>query len=606
MKTKIIALITIVPVLFLSSCNYLDKLPDGDMTLEDAFSNYILADRFFANAHTHLPNETQIPCTVSETANRSPYTGGCDEMEITFGAAFSHMINSGAWNASNVVPIWQESYRGIRKVNFYLENLDKVPVSGKEFTEVDRERRRGEAYFLRAMYKFLLLRCYGPFVILDNSLATDLNISSYKRATYSDCVQCIIDDCKLAEELLPLQYDFSLEGGKYGRATAAAALALKSRTLLYAASPLFNGNPDYADFADQDGLLLFPTQENLSLWSDAADAALDAITKLEGAGYGIYEKHADPMENFFQIFHDQFNSEWIYWRNIGTDVHGLDRCANPLSVSGFSILSVTQEMIDAYHMENGEVPVTGYNADGSPIINPASGYVEEGYASAASAKGYYPVGVRNMYVGREPRFYACINFAGRPWKTTDCSLWNEGRDGKRNAGSDYCKTGYLLRKYANPGLRFSDYQGLYWNHAHYFRFSELYLNYAEAINEAEGPDKAYRYLNRIRTRAGLDAFAEGSLTQGQMREKIRHERRIELAFENHRFFDVRRWKTAPQTESKPIYGLNIFAGSHLQDDAFYVRTLVEPRTFEKQHYLFPIPQDEINRSERVLEQNPWW
>jgi hypothetical protein len=264
-------------------------------------------------------------------------------------------------------------------------------------------------------------------------------------------------------------------------------------------------------------------------------------------------------------------------------------------------------MIDAYEMANGEAPVTGYNADGSPIVNHGSGYVETGYVATASPDGYYPAGVRNMYVGREPRFYACVNFAGRRWKASNCEFWNTGVDGRSKSATDYCSTGYLLRKYCNEDLLYINnaYQNDYRTRVHYFRFGELYLNYAEAVNEAEGPAKAYYYMNRIRTRAGLPELREG-LNQAQMREKIRHERRIELAFENHRFFDVRRWKTAPETENKPIHGMNIYAGTRLNDDAFYERTVVEPRVFQSEHYLFPIPQGELDRTERIIVQNPDW
>ena len=255
----------------------------------------------------------------------------------------------------------------------------------------------------------------------------------------------------------------------------------------------------------------------------------------------------------------------------------------------------------------GSTPITGYTNNGlKPIVNTASGYIEEGYTNKAE-DGRWPSGVRNMYVGREPRFYASINFPGQIWKQNhELAFWYEGVDGKKYAGSDYCKTGYLMRKINNIDITSNPLktEKTFWI---YFRLGEIYLNYAEALNEYSGPvDAVYDAVYEVRKRAGLPRLPKG-LSKEQMRERIKHERRIELAFETHRFFDLRRWKDAEKSEGKPIHSLNIYAGTSRQDNAFYERTLCEQRVFvAPQHYFFPIEQAEIDKNRDRLLQNPGW
>jgi starch-binding outer membrane protein, SusD/RagB family len=280
-----------------------------------------------------------------------------------------------------------------------------------------------------------------------------------------------------------------------------------------------------------------------------------------------------------------------------------ERTATPNGMGGWSGLAPTQEQVDAYEMANGQTPITGYNSDGSPIINPASGYVETGYTATAHPLGYYPSNVRNMYVNREPRFYATVNYNEAVWRGRRVEFMILGRDG-RKTGPDYTPTGYLLRKFSDPMV--DVVQGRFtlktWI---FFRLGELYLNYAEALNEESGPvADVYKYVNAIRSRAGLPNLAAG-LSKEQMREKIRHERRIELAFETHRYFDTHRWKLSEVVDNRNITGMNVESGRFNQDNSYYIRTVIEKRVFEKKHYLWPIPQVEINKVP-TLVQNPGW
>lgn len=598
MMKKYIYYLLFLASLFLISCDqFLDKGPDEDLTVEDAFTNAIWARNFLAHVYSWIPTEANF--ADDGGLWRSPFVGGSDEMEIAYGGAFSHEINSGAWNSDNInrVPIWNETYQALRRLNTFLENVENVPTTQEQI-----DTWKGEGYFLRAYFHFLSFRVYGPIILLDHTVNSDDDLLSYTRRPIEECIDFMVADLDRAIELLPDNFPTQ----EIGRATRVAAMALKSRILLYGASPLYNGNTAFESFTDSTGLQLFPQNYDSNKWKIAADAALEAIQTAEAASYGLYRSATDdPIANYQEIFLINWNKEILFAKNIDRYGHHF-RCADPISLSGFSIFNPTQEMVDAYQMADGSTPVLGYTNNGrTPIINPESGYVEAGYVETAEA-GKWPAGVRNMFVNREPRFYASINFPGQIWKNHTISVWYEGVDGRRAAGSDYCKTGYLMKKIMNDKNRWNPWQ-VEQNTWVLFRMGEMYLNYAEALNEFSGPSpEVYNYVNMIRDRSGLPGLEEG-LSKEELREKIKHERRIELAFETHRFFDVRRWKDAEISENKPIHSLNIFAGSHLQDNSFYERIVVEPRIFTApKHYFFPIEQNEIDKNVWNLVQNPGW
>ena len=588
--------------------DYLDMAPDENLTIGDVFSNRLYTRDFL----THIYSWTQTEANMADDGGawRNPYTVGCDEMECAYGGAYGHQINNGGWNPTDIkrTQVWPESYMALRKVNMFLANVDKCPTN-----ETEKLHWKGEAYFLRAWFHFLVFRAYGPIPLLDHALDPGEDMMSIRRSPADECAKFIAADCDRAYELLK---DVPRWGSTdTGRATSLSALGLKSRVLLYIASPLYNGSDMMAELKDPvTKECLISQTYDAEKWNEAAKAALACIDEARAVGRKLYDKYPDdPAKNYQQLFVDNWNDEILWAKNLGTYSHWLD-CGAPVSFGCYSILNPTQEMVDAYEMANGLAPITGYTNDGmTPIINPESGYREDGFAAEASDKGWWQQGVSNMYVGREPRFYASINFAGAIWKTSRASNWTQphtlefwfhGIDGKGHAGSDYCKTGYLMKKLLYPTRVPWQYTPLMqWV---YIRLGEMYLNYAEAVNEYEGPAKAYAYVNDIRKRAGLPELPRG-LSKEQMRERIRHERRIELAFEVHRFFDVRRWLQG-DTQGKPIHSMNIYAGGHMQDPAFYQRIKVEDRVFEApKHYLFPIDQVEIDKNQRrLLVQNPGW
>jgi len=595
---KIIYFLIIIYGLLSSSCeDYLDKAPDQDLTIKETFSNYRYALMFRNGVYYNLPWEL----VLTNDWGHNPFVIAADEMDDSHPqGVFAYLINQGAWSADNVPQdIWNFAYQGIRKTNIFLEHIDEIPVADED----ERERWRGEMHFLRAFFHFGLLRIYGPLNYVNKSYPMDADFTELmKRIPLDEYIGHIYDDLAIAESSLPMKLSADESSNLAGIPTQASCMAMKMRILLYSASPLWNGNEDYANFKNAEKQNLFPAYD-ANRWKIAADYGKQTITALEAAGYKLYHsQNDDPVANYRDIFMDDFNDEVLFAKNFN-NWDWPERVSNPTGMGGWGACSPTQELIDAYEMEDGSTPITGYNSDGSPIINPASGYSETGISTIADPKGYYLSGISYMYTKREPRFYATINYNSAFWKTRRLNFLKGATDGFKG-GPDYTTTGYMMRKFLDEkGVDIL--QGRFTNKSWiYYRLGELYLNYAEALNEASGPvADVYTYVNAIRNRSGLPDLATG-LNKDQMREKIRHERQVELTFESHRYFDCHRWKIAEITDNRAIHGMNIFSTTA---QAFYRRVVVETRVFETpKHYLWPIQQNEINKAPNLYIQNPGW
>lgn len=589
-------------ILIVVSCkkDFLDKAPDDDLTIDQVFANRDYANNFLTNIYSSMPDDMVWPDNKD-----NPFHGAADELKQGHQPSFCNKMVAGSWdpNSTDINP-WRRNYEGLRKANLFIENIDKVPLD-QYYTSQDRERQKGEAIFMRAFFHFLLIRVYGPVPIADSSMSMSADFKAIRRQPIEKCVEYIISECDKASALLPPRVTAATE---YGRATRIASLALKARTLLYMASPLFNGNPDYANFKDNEGVQLFP-RYSATWWQRAADAAKACIDQAEAAGYGLYTS-GDPIKSYQELFYANNNKEVFFARNEGT-YDAFDVYSEPGSLGGFGLHGPTQDIVDDYEMANGTRPITGYTSDHSPIINPLSGYTETGFTTEAGPKGLYVAGTSNMYVNREPRFYASIHFSGAPWKTRTNGLefWAKGADGHdvAGAGKSFTFTGYLLKKMADPNFVMNPRKVTLRTWI-YFRLGEQYLNYAEAMNEAQGPlADVYKYVNLVRNRAGLPGLPglPGGLSKEDMRECIHHERRIELAFESHRYFDCHRWKISEVTDNGYIYGMDIYVGTTKTDPAFYKRKTVERRVFEKRHYLWPMLKSETDKNPNLV-QNPGW
>ncbi|HEY9001958.1 MAG TPA: RagB/SusD family nutrient uptake outer membrane protein [Mucilaginibacter sp.] len=446
--------------------------------------------------------------------------------------------------------LWGRSYRSIRECNYALSLINGLNLSATHKT-----RLIGELEFIRAFRYQDLIRNYGGVVLMGDKV-TDLNSnlqdpSLFKRASLTECFAYVTAQLDDAASKLPLNNDGTWA---LGRATKGAALALKSRLLLYAASPLYNAGT----------------------WADAA-AAAKAVMDLN--------KYQLDQNGYSQLFltpsSDEIIFERLYYPNTAPHTR-LELANGPNGYDGWGGNTPLQNLVDAYEMNNGKA-----------ITDPTSGYDPQ-----------------NPYVNRDPRFYASILYNKAPYRGSTVDVFLPGGKDSNQGPSNWntSLTGYYLRKFMNDAYPIDNP----WSVAGaqpwiYFRYAEILLNYAEAQNEASGPDATvYAAINSIRARASVNMPAlPAGLTQAQMRTAIQNERQIELAFEEHRFYDVRRWKIAEQTENVPAYGMSVTVNASAPSGYTYTQKVaLTGRSFQAKHYWLPIPLTEIQASNGQLTQNP--
>lgn len=441
--------------------------------------------------------------------------------------------------------IWGRSYRSIRECNYALANIDQVPMS-----QAGKDLLIAELKFIRAYRYHDLIRNYGRVVLMGDkvyNLSDDLtNPDLFERASIEAGINYVVQQLDEAAAGLPLH---NTDRWELGRATKGAALALKSRIMLYAASPLYN----------------------VGTWQDAATAA-----KV------VMDMHYDLHPDYASLFLDETSNEIIFERvyRMGARHVCLEISNGPNGYGGWAGNTPLQNFVDAYEVivdENTTVPFDWEN----------------------------PAHANDPYANRDPRFYATILYNGAEYRGRAVETFEpnglDSKDGPDNWNAS--KTGYYLRKFIDEELPISNP----WDVAGtqpwiYLRYAEILLNYAEAQNEFAGPDATvYNAINLIRGRAGMPELPL-NLTQDEMREYIHGERRVELAFEEHRFYDVRRWKIAMETANVPAYGIQITKDGA---DLTYTRKIaLDGRHFEEKHYWLPIPREEIQASNDKLQQNP--
>jgi len=579
---------------------YFDQLPDGVLTIEDVFKHGNTAEQYLANVYSQIPDEAHAHSAPDK--NAGPWTAASDEAEYDWAYTISNSINIGNYDALSgfVSSYWANFYQGIRNATIFIQNIDRVG----ELSGSLKSQYKAEARALRALYYFNLMKIYGPVVLLqDNLIAPDAPLSGMQipRSSFDECVNYVVTELDAAAHDLPAQ---PKGNGTYGRITGGYALAIKSEVLLYAASPLFNGNAEFSSLVNKNGTSLINQQYSAKKWKLAADAAKAFIDRFVPVSYNLYRKN-DANGNFsaYLSYRDVFLIDWnpeIIYARIEASITDRQYDTTPYhqgfpdEVRGAGSLGVTQGMVNAYFMANGR-----------SIDDPKSGFVSVGESRFKAPYDDEQRMTLNQWVNREPRFYADITYNGSKWLNTNITnvitqLYVDGNSGRATGGNDYSPTGYIVRKNSSTGDR--TVGGRTWV---ILRLAEIFLNYAEALNESEpGHPDVLKYINLIRNRAGIEEYGNGiELPAGQaaMREAIRKERRVELAFENNRFFDVRRWKIAPKTDNGAVIGLSINA----KLPSFYSQTTLENRVFQLRNYLFPIPQFEIN-NDKQLVQNPGW
>ena len=500
-----------------------------------------------------------------------------DEAEYTLETSSIQMFNVGSWNAKNNPDggSWWNNFRGIYLVNHFLANSDNLDLEMYRLNPDDIgheqyqnrldniKRWKYEVRFLRAYFYFELIKRYGGVPVITRPVEIG---DSFPRNTLDSCVNFIVKECDDIAWGLPVKYT---EQENLGRATRGAVLALKSRVLLYAASDLFNSPEKWASgYANKDLISVKPIDRK-ERWKRAADAAKNVID-LTDAGYAL-------SNNYQGVFRSYTDAEIILARRDGA----------------------------SNDFEKANYPV-GYdlgNSGNTPSLNLLDDYeMLDGTALDWNNKNH----AANPYRGRDPRLAFTIlsnmtKFNGRP---VEC--WTGGRDGKGVPRAT--KTGQYLLKYIDPELNLLE--GRTSVHTWVLiRLAEVYLNYIEALNEYQPAHSDIKiYYNKIRQREGIKMpeLPDG-LDQDAVRQKIRHERRIELAFEDHRLWDARRWMIAADNEKGkgvlniPLRGLEILNRGGVPS---YTPIEIEKRNFEPKMYLYPIPQGDLDIA--GWSQNPLW
>ena len=542
----------------LCSCNdFLDREEDSFIDKTATFDSYNRTKQYLTYAYSLLPEG------LNRFSGDALLGAATDDACFAIESSNIQQFNNGSWNAlSNPDNVWDRYFAGIAKCCTLLENSNHInldisrldPAKRVEYENNLKDIRmwRAEAHFLRAYFNFELLKRYGPIPIIKSTLDINKDYSDTPRPTMKEVVEFIVKDCDIAADSLELTPWRNMNDA-FGRATKGAALALKSRLLLYAASPL------YVDFGDIDEA---NKPSDATLWKAAADAAKAVIDLNQ---YALAPAYDDLFKNDFQ------NKEYIFVRRYPSN-SDFEKSNFPVSYGGKGGTNPSQNLIDDYEMLDG----TAFDWSD-------------------------PVKAAHPFENRDERLLATVLMNGVLFKGKRVATYPGGADAMPNPNAT--KTGYYLRKFLNENVNIQTGGGSDGHVVPLFRLAEIYLNYAEALNEYDptNPDIAV-YLNKIRERVSLPDVPSG-LTQEQMRTLIHHERRVELAFEEHRFWDVRRWKVASSTLGAPVKGVKI-----TQDDAgnfTYSPVQVEQRVFQPKMYWYPIPQSEVLKLHH-WEQNKGW
>lgn len=571
------------------SSSLLDPQITNDLDEESVFTNAERSTDFLINIYSYLKFEvgTSGADPASYGSQTSDWT---DEAEVRWpgGQNISIQITNGTFGGQfydRVSGMWTNFYTAVRQVNIYLKNLNRIPIS-----ENLKARTAAEVRFLRAYFYHKLMCYYGGVILVGDEVKDMTSVSTAGRNTYEECVNYIVSEMDDIAPKLPLSYS----GFEYGRITRGAALALKARVLLYAASPLFNGNktidgtspvlPELNNDPQVAALVSYPTYDN-TRWAKALQATRDVMN------LNIYSLHIDntrPGNGFYEVFLERVNSEAILSVMLGAN-KAIEANTNPPSRGGAFYRYPTQDLVDAFPMKNGK-----------PITDNTSGYVES-----------------KMYENRDPRFYYTVIYNGAlywdqrvsnmtPVFTYVGANLDGLKPGSVNSGT---VTGYYFRKMADETLS-SAGSGNTFRCPPIFRYAEIMLNLAEASVETGNVAEAMRQLIELRKRAGIEPGADGRYgipatpTQQVARQLVRDERFIELAFEEHRYWDIRRWGLGAQYDGKHVRGISIVrnANGTYTGARFNVRA---PRYFKINSYFFPIPNTEIAIN-RNIKQNPGW
>lgn len=691
MKAKLLSILLAgATALTFTSCDdYFDDVPDNATSLEAVFANRGQSLKWLSNIYTYIPDNTNV--------RYNSRTNGCWPMASIEGyLPWDHIVANNIilgtlYPSTDFVKTqWTEYYRGIQYANIYLANIDKNSAMLAD----EREWSKAEVHALRAYFYFNLVKEFGPVPLIGDkvySVDTPLEEMMMPRNTLDECWDYIIAELKAAIDGGKLKSTFGEDGSvdsQYkGNLTQEAVEGILAEVYLYRASYLFNGDPYYQTMANKDGTKLFPQSKDMQKWKDARDAAKRIIDSgkfklvLRDQSGKLVEdvKKADPYKScFYSAIGRVDNEEMIFLRtNANNDSYILKPRHTGISGNvdrGAGAYSIPLQFIDLFFMSNGKriddveqkpisqvttfkaddpvYPVydtqnlTSKDKDGNDIaMNARNSLSTAKYVDRFSSYNYFTPGsgkgIMKQFYCREPRFYLAVTFQNRRWDYDQANTYytdmsfngNSGSDGKTH---DYPIFGTIVRK-------------LYWEKesnidgAVMLRLGEVYLNYAEACAQLGENKEALKYVNLIRSRAGINEYALNRAEEGtkDARNKskiyvgdlehnqelllkvIYRERLIELSYESKHYFDVRRWGVADMAEGDgwvyptwhkggeggDMIGFNVNNEGSDAEKAnslnFYKRVKTQHRIFTKRMSLFPIPQEEVNRDKQIVQNEGW-
>lgn len=558
-----------------------EEMPFDKYDEDFVFSNDKKAEGYVLGVYLGLPYDKSDENGYNRV-DGAMLASACDEATTTVTGSTIVLLTDGSLTPRKTNPdgCWADNYKFIRDANIGIVGLEKLPEANHDL----KLQLQAELKFLKAFFYFELVKRYGGVPLLDRAydLSENLNVP---RSSFADCIDYIVGLCDEACPDLPDPNNVS-----FGRASKGAALALKARALLYAASPLYNGT----GYDGTDNELICYGAYDAARWEAAAEAAAEVI-KL--GYYAIYQPNAiDEGATDAEVIANGSNN----YRRLFTVISGnkelilprTSKVGNQVEIQNFPVgipngkglTSPSQQMVDAYGM-----------VDGRPIDLPGGSYDR-----------------RNPYENRDPRFYASIFYNGQDWNGTTIETFEGGAHNNTNTST---RTGYYLSKFCGSEVVISG-TPTKTNHCFpLFRYAELLLDYAEAANEAYGPDSdplgcgltARDALKQVRGRVLRPSACDVDVAQGDrdaMREAIRAERRVELAFEDHRYYDVKRWKIADEVLGESIRGMKITRTG----DTFDYQEVenVNTRQFAPRFYLYPIPNDDVVNNSAIKGNNPLW
>lgn len=548
----------LIMVLFVSSCSEFEY-NETKVNDDSVWSEYTYIRQGIGAVYAQTP-ATQMHIDGAYLAS------AIDDSESSNEFSTIHLYNTGSWDMfTNPNSSWEKNYMGIRRANQFIESVDTVSLYNYTTDPLEFEEKmddvtgyRGEARFLRAYFYFELMKQYGGVPIIEEVYEVDSDVSP-ARNSYEECLEYVASQCDEAIALMKPYVDVVNNDDDRGKASDGAAYALKSRAYLYAASPLNNPTGSFDKYYD---------------------SCIVAANEVFEIGYYSL---VGSYTNLFTPDHAKHlsNTEVIFDRR-ETASSDLEMAALPISFTyakGYT--NPSQNLVDAYEMTDG-----------------------------STFDWNNPEHAADPYANRDSRFEATIIYNGDIENNRVIETYEGGCDAPGNAQSYYgTKTGYYLKKGLKTNLDLaSDATAKhFW---FYFRYAEVLLNYAEAMNEVYGPDvdfegngkTALQAINEVRSRAKQPNLASG-LTKDEFREKLRNERRVEFAFEDHRFWDLRRWDIATEVLNEDLMGVKITLSD---DNGFdYTPVVVETRTFEPKMNRFPIAYSELKTSPQ-LTQTPGW